>query len=37
MKFPRVLYLALIGAVLFTMVMPLSGANKDIIQLQTQV
>ena len=37
MRSPRVLYLAIITAVVFTAVMPVSGANKDIIQLQTQV
>jgi tol-pal system protein YbgF len=37
MKSRRVLYVAIVAVALFAMVMPVSGANKDIIQLQTQV
>jgi tol-pal system protein YbgF len=37
MRSPRIFYVTICVVVLFTMVMPVSGANKDIIQLQTQV
>ncbi len=37
MRSPRALYVAVFALVLFTMVAPVSGANKDIVQLQTQV
>src|SRR6476619_7744157 len=37
MRSPRMFYVTICVVVLFTMVMPVSGANKDIIQLQTQV